>query len=217
MEHGDPREFADELAPADQRVPDTGLEQRLCQIKQTEVQLLVQRDAAGRKSGQALWYCKSVTEVFWRSVRDLYKVREAEVQDGIKVSHQQIWPFMAAPPLSKQHSTASGTRVLASTMPTTSVFALAHHIFTSNRRKVEDRRAAEFFLRFWVNKMAGEEIIVMQFTADGESYRYHRTVIDRDGCVADIWTPDYRDAVAAEPSPLFALNCRASCVGGIAY
>ena len=70
------------------------------------------------------------------------------------------------------------------------------------------------FLRFWVNKMAGDEIIVMQFTADGESYRYHRTVVDRDGCVADIWTPEYRDAVAAEPS-LFSLNCRASCLGDI--
>ena len=88
-------------------------------------------------------------------------------------------------------------------MPTTSVFALAHYIFTCNKRRVEDRRGTETFLRFWVNKMAGEEIIVMQFTADGESYRYHRTVVDRDGCVADIWTPEYRDAVAAEPSLFF--------------
>ena len=110
---------------------------------------------------------------------------------------------MATPALSKQHSTASGTRVLASTMPTTSVFALAHYIFTCNKRRVADRRGTEMFLRFWVNKMAGEEIIVMQFTADGESYRYHRTVVDRDGCVADIWTPEYRDAVAAEPSLFF--------------
>ena len=198
----------DEASDFDWRRGDTadkarncGMEERLVQMRQLEVHLLMARDASNRRRGQCLWYCRSLSELFWRTGRELYKVNEME--EEIKKYHQRIWPFMQAPSIEKTHGTTSGVQVLASTLPTSGVFALGLAIFSNPKRHPEDRRVFEHLLRFWVNKMAGEEVIVMQFAADGQSYRYHKTVVDANACVPDVWTDDYRNVVGPEPLLLF--------------
>ena len=116
-------------------------------------------------------YVRSVTSCFWRSSRNVLKITKLEA--AITEPHKRSWAFYEVQGIRKEQTMADGkTKISASTMATSSLFALAHCLFTNTKFSVADRRILETFLGMWVAKISDQEVAVTHFAPDGASYRY---------------------------------------------
>ena len=195
MEQMEPNGSDDEN-PDDFMPVNAGLEQRIFQHKDKEVRLLLKQQANGQRCGQAQWYIWSVEDLFWRSQREK-KAKIRNMSDDIGRSHQMLWPHMQVlGPMDSHESATSRVKVLAHTIPTSYVFALAHHLFTSPMRRLEDKRIIDQFLRQWAPRMANEVVTILQYSGDARWYRYRNIEVDHDGCLPGVWNEDYMATIA---------------------
>ncbi|CAE7504640.1 hypothetical protein AK812_SmicGene37212 [Symbiodinium microadriaticum] len=138
----------------------------------------------------------------WASRIVQYAGREIKVLlkwDSLgKPTSQAQWNVRdVVPNMKPEHETNTGQRIIASTMPTSLLFALLLHLFSCPKGGPKDRRAAGNMLRWLVSsRMPGRMVNLLYFRPDG-TYSYKQAEIDEvDGTVPNAWPQDFSDFLA---------------------
>ena len=163
-----------------------------------EIKVLLKWDSLGKPTSQAQWNVRDVAACLFRT-GDLQKKRKrvTDCADSLKAAHARIWPFFEVPNMKPEHETNTGQRIIASTMPTSLLFALLLHLFSCPKGGPKDRRAAGNMLRWLVSsRMPGRMVNLLYFRPDG-TYSYKQAEIDEvDGTVPNAWPQDFSDFLA---------------------
>ena len=163
-----------------------------------EIKVLLKLDSLGQPTSQAQWSVRDVAACLFRAGDpEKKRKRVTDCANEIKAAHARIWPFFEVPKMSPEHETNTGQRIIASTMPTSMLFALLLHLFSSLKRGPQDRRRAAEMLRWLVSsRMPGRTVALLYFRPDGR-YTYQPAAIDEaDGTLSQAWSQDFSEFVA---------------------